>query len=231
MATEDVKWETKELTWDAWSDMLRDFKCPTCKKTIARRQIDEKRAKLACESCHTYLEPPKKRKSTPQSPDRRTREAAAERSGGSLYPPLPIYYYCENCHQVKLKRIEMKNRYEQEAELQLTLPDGTEGFTNSLINQRLIMPWEKNPSFPFTCACGQRYYLDLKLVQRDRTQHPLFGVKLGYHSECMRCKHAFDAGTTQDHFQFRCDKNINCPHIQKIRERHPERLWVIEEGV
>ena len=230
MSDESSEWELKELPWDVWSNMLRDFKCPTCETKVERKKFSETEAKFACDNCKTYLEPPKRRKGERKDPDLRTKEAAAERSGGSLYPPLPIYYFCEGCQETKLKRIELRNHYEVEAELPLTLPDGKEGFTYSLITQRLILPYEEAPTFPFTCGCGQRYYLDLKLIKRDKIKHPLFAIQLGFHTECMRCRYAFDKGVGKDYFQFRCDKNLDCSHIQQLKETDPERIWIVEES-
>ena len=234
MTEEETEWTTTVMEWNDWSNMLRDFSCPTpsCSKKLVRIPISEKMTKLGCELCKIYFEPPKRREKVKErNRSLRTRETAANRSGGSLYPPLPLYYYCSGCHELAFKRIERKNRFEQDANLQLTLPKGDEGFTFTLVQQHLILPLALNESFPFTCACGERYFADLKLIRRDRTKHPLFGVELGFHTNCMSCKHVFDQGITQNHFRFRCDKNMDCEHIQTIKEETPERIWVIEEGL
>lgn len=232
MTEAEEEWTTVELEWEDWSNMLRDFKCPTpsCPKKITRKPVSEKRTKLVCENCKIYYEPPKPREKVKRDLSLRTKELAAQRSGGSLYPPLPLYYYCETCHTVVLKRIARKNQFEREANIQLTLPRGDEGYTYTLVQQHLILPLALDETFPFTCACGQRYYVNVKLIRRDRTKHPLFGIELGFHTNCMACKFAFEQSTTGYSFQFRCDKNTDCKHIQELKETEPERIWVIEEA-
>lgn len=228
------KWMIVELDWTEWSNMLRDFGCPTpsCKKKLTRKTNPEGHIKLACEDCKTYFEPTKKREKVKERDvSLRTKEAAAQRSGGSLYPPLPIYYYCEGCHELALKRIEHRNRFEQEANIQLTLPKGDEGYTSTLVQQHLLLPLALNEEFPFTCACGKRYSANVKLIQRDRTKHPLFAIEMGFHNNCMACKYVFEQATARDSFQFRCDKNTDCEHIQKLKEKEPDRIWIIEEGL
>lgn len=172
-------------------------------------------------------------------PTIREKEVATEGSGGSLYPPLPIYYFCEECQKTQITKIEEKNKYEREADLPLTIPTGREGFTWSWIQQIMMTSVESelltavdpdnHTYLPFTCSCGARYELGLRLKKRDKIDHPRFAIVLGFHNKCNGCKHAFDKSIGTEHFKFRCDKNLQCPHMFNLRDKSPNKIWTIDE--
>lgn len=212
----------EELSWEVWNNLLLVQQCPNCEGKIDRlpHPTIPKRAHLGCKKCHIYLlPPPKDQTEQRQEQSVRDREKQAELSGGSLYNPLELHYFCPNCYTDAIKKIQGKNKFEIKADLPPTLPDGTEGLAHTLVQQRMFSTNDSTESFPFECICGLRYYVEMRLFSREPEMHRLLGVELGFHSQCVNCKLGWNKAVGTNHFQFRCDLNLNCPLVRHMRAR------------
>jgi len=227
---EEKEFRSIELEWKDWSDLLLKFKCLECKSTLTRlphpdfmHLPPEKRkryGKLGCSKCRIYYEPPKgeKVKGEARQPSLREKEKATERSGGSLYPPLPLHYFCEKCYEKSRKLLIEKNKIEAEADLPISVPTGFEGLVAIPVQQQMILK-EAVTTLPFTCSCGQRRFVELTIHDRDMDEHLLFKVPIGHQTTCFNCRYAFDKGVGDNYFQFRCDFNTKCPDIKPLKEK------------
>lgn len=219
-----------ELDWKSWSDLLFNFKCLECSKTLQRLphpdythlppEEAEKFGKIGCGGCFIYYEPPqetKEEKEEARQPSLREKEKTTERSGGSLYPPIPIHYFCEICYKQARLKLLNKNKIEVENDLPVSVPSGYEGLVAIPVQQQMILK-DHITTLPFTCSCGTRRFIEITMHD-SIGDYLLFEVPLGFHDKCFNCRHVFDKRVGEDVFRFRCDFNTKCPDIKEIREK------------
>ena len=112
-----------------------------------------------------------------------------------------------------MDKLDRRIKRATEQGIKIPEPTGLEGMSHALARNRSRLV-EVNLTLPFTCKCGTRYYLDVVLRSRDRRDHYLFGIEMGYHADCMGCPMAWNISVGKDDMTFRCDLNLNCVIIK-----------------
>jgi len=214
-----------------WSKLLSDNLCPFCGSNLANisdpTQLN--RLRLGCVNCNAFLMPPgpKKREKVKRKLSLAEKEKQAERSGGSLYPPLELHYFCQVCYENDIARkIDLAKR---EAELKGKetwgyTTNGMEGISLAEVHNRSVSPSGDNV-FPFSCRCGSRYQVNLSMMRADPKSYQMFGIELGFHNKCVACRHCFDKRVDPEEMMFRCDFNLQCSHIKE----HLDRVRLVDE--
>ncbi len=210
---------------EEWIELLRTNLCPLCGSNLTNipdpTQLN--RLKIGCINCNRFFIPQRKppREKVKRKATLREKEKIAEKSGGSLYPPLSLFYFCPRCYENDLK--QLKERAKREAEIKGVeykgyTTTGDEGISLVDIINRSILPEIYNV-FPFSCRCGYRYRATLIIDGTDPKQFPRFGIELGFHNQCVGCRHSFDKLIGTEEMFFRCDFTLQCSHIRKHLDR------------
>lgn len=213
-----------ELDEPVWGNMFKNNQCPICKNPLEQyRNIEPGRIRyfMACNKCCLFFIPKPKQQTKPREKEPVSvskLEKAAERSGFSRYEPLNIHYFCGKCWKNDMDKLQRKINRTSVQGLKTPKPTGLEGMSHTLVRNRSRMD-EVNLTLPFTCKCGDRYYLDVTLRKRDKRDYYLFGVQMGYHADCMGCPMAWNISVGKDDMNFRCDLNLNCVII-KDKKHH-----------
>ena len=214
---------------NVWAELLKTNLCPFCGSNLTniRDPTQLNRLRIGCINCNQFYLPqktPPTREKVKRKATQREKEKRAEMSGGSLYPPLQLHYFCGECYQMDLAILEERNELEKKLGTQLSKPTGNEGMAAIQVRNRSLVVEGYN-IFPFSCRCGQRYQVTVTMDRTDPKEFQLFGIELGFHTQCVGCSHCFDKRVGVEEMQFRCDFNLQCPHIRK----HLDRIRMVHE--
>lgn len=229
MTTEGPK--ERYVDMDKWSEILRTNLCPFCGSNLTniRDSAQLNRLRIGCVNCNIFFRPEKssKREKVKKKLTIREKEKLAEKSGGSLYPPLELHYFCQVCYENDAQR--KKDIAKREAEIKKQkhigyILTGNEGMSAAEILNRTISP-EASNMFPFSCRCGSRYLVSITMFRSHPDDFQLFGIELGFHTQCVACQHCFHKSVGAEEMTFRCDFNLQCPHISK----HLDRVRMVDE--
>jgi len=218
---------TSIVDFKIWSKLLKDNECPFC-GTPTQRIPDPAqlfKIKTGCTECNTFFKPKVELSSKPRkNPTIREKEEKARRSGGSLYPPLELHFFCPYCLLLDDNKIKDKNIMEEQLGIPKSEPIGDEGLTAAKIHNRTLIRSGDN-MLPFTCSCGNRYFVSMTIEDMHKTKKPKFGVELGFHTDCFSCEHSFDKTVGSQDMTFKCDFDLDCPHIRK----NPNRFYLVDD--
>ena len=225
MSNEDIttSYVARELDITTYTEALKNNKCPDCHNPMEQYQSPEDKVTyfMSCPHCLLFFIPKRTQNVRPPKDPKVSisqLEKAAELSGLSRYEPLNIHFFCEKCQENDMIKLSKKAIRAFDQGLKVPKLSGLEGMSHSLVRNRSRLA-DVNLTLPFTCRCGNRYYLDVTLKLRNKEDHYLFGVEMGYHADCMRCPMAWHISVGKKEFTFRCDLNLNCIII-KDKKHH-----------
>jgi len=227
-----IKPRERYVDMKEWTKLLSTNLCPFCGSNLANipdaAQLN--RLRLGCVNCNHFLLPPgpKQREKVKRKLSLGEKERQAEQSGGSLYPPLELHYFCQVCYEKdierKIKLAKREAKIKGQDFVRYTTTVGVEGMSNIEILNRSVSP-EGDNVFPFSCRCGSRYQVNLTMFRSDPKDYQLFGIELGFHSQCVNCRHCFGKRVDPEEMLFRCDFDLQCPHIKE----HLDRVRLVDE--